>query len=75
MKRQWLLWLPFALLVLLFGIFYLGLEHPGDRIIASNMVGEELPEFSAVPAIAGRPGSGELPFCTPRRHPLRLHSR
>lgn len=62
MKRQWLLWLPFALVTLLFGIFYLGLKHPGDRIIASNMVGEPLPEFSAAPAIPGRPGTATADF-------------
>jgi len=62
MKRQWLLWLPFALVVLLFAVFYLGLRNPDDRIIASNVVGEALPPFDTGPAIAGQPGAASRDF-------------
>lgn len=62
MKRQWLLWLPFVLVVLLFGVFYLGLRNPDDRIIASNVVGQPLPEFDAGPAIPGQRGVASADF-------------
>lgn len=62
MKRKWLLWLPFVLVILLFGVFYLGLKNPGDRIIASNVVGQHLPDFTAIPAIPGQPGTASADF-------------
>lgn len=62
MKRQWLIWLPFVLVLLMFGIFYLGLRNPGDHIIASNVVGQALPEFRASPAIPGQPGAATEDF-------------
>lgn len=48
-----LLWLPMVLGIALFAMFYLGLNNPGDRIIASNVVGQELPDFTTQPALDG----------------------
>jgi cytochrome c biogenesis protein CcmG/thiol:disulfide interchange protein DsbE len=62
MKRRWILWLPFALCAGLFGVFYLGLRNPDDHVIASQMVGQPLPEFDAGPAIPGQPGAATADF-------------
>ena len=59
MTRKYLLWLPFALGIALFAAFYAGLSNPTDGIIASNMVGEELPAFEAGAALASQPGAAE----------------
>lgn len=57
MKRSFLLWLPFVLGIGLMIGFYVGLKNPSDRIIASNLVGEPLPDFVAVAALPGRDGT------------------
>lgn len=57
MKRNWLMWLPFVLVLGLFGAFYLGLQNPSDHVIASQMVGQKLPEFDAMPAMPDQPGA------------------
>ncbi len=62
MTRKWLLWLPFALVVGLFIAFYAGLRNPGDRIIASQVVGKPLPEFVAPAAFAEQPGLSSADF-------------
>lgn len=62
MNRKLLLWLPFGLCVILFGVFFLGLKNPDDHVIASQMVGKPLPEFSAGPAIPGQPGAASSDF-------------
>ena len=53
MMRKPLLWLPMVLGLGLFVLFYLGLENPGQRIINSNVIGRELPEFSTQVAVEG----------------------
>lgn len=62
MRRKLILWLPFVLVAVLFVLFYAGLENPGDRIIASNMVGQPLPEFSTGPAMPDQPGTSTGDF-------------
>ncbi len=62
MTRKLLLWLPFALGFMLFGVFYLGLRKPDDHVIASQIVGQKLPEFSAGPAVPGQPGLASTDF-------------
>ena len=57
MTRKMLLWLPFVLVTALFAAFFLGLRHPDDHVIASQMVGKPLPDFAAAPAFPGRPGA------------------
>lgn len=62
MKGKLLLWLPFAIVVALFVAFYIGLKNPDDHVIASQMVGQPLPEFAAAPAIPGQPGAATADF-------------
>ncbi|MEQ1498842.1 MAG: DsbE family thiol:disulfide interchange protein [Novosphingobium sp.] len=62
MSRKLILWLPFALMAALFGAFYLGLRNPDDHVIASKMVGQQLPEFAAGPAFAQQPGAASTDF-------------
>jgi cytochrome c biogenesis protein CcmG, thiol:disulfide interchange protein DsbE len=61
-RRKLIIWLPFALCVLLFGMFLVGLLNPSDRIIASQMVGKPLPEFSAGPGMPGQPGAATADY-------------
>ncbi len=62
MKRGLILWLPLALALALFGVFYIGLRNPTDHIIASQMVGKPLPDFSAIPAMPSQPGLSNADF-------------
>jgi len=55
MKRG-LLWLPFALFALLFGLVAFGLKAPADRTIHSAMVGKPLPDFALPGIIQTKPG-------------------
>ena len=61
--RKWLLWLPFALCVALFGAFFLGLRTPSDHVvIASQLVGKALPGFEAPAAFPDMPGARTADF-------------
>lgn len=62
MTVKWLLWLPFLACIGLFGIFFLQLRHPDDHVIASQMVGQPLPDFNAAPAISDLPGTATADF-------------
>ncbi len=62
MSRKLLLWLPFVLVIALLAMFYLGLRNPTDHVIASQMVGQELPDFAAGPAMPGQPGLAAKDF-------------
>jgi cytochrome c biogenesis protein CcmG, thiol:disulfide interchange protein DsbE len=62
MKRRMLVWLPFALGLVLLALFYVGLKKPQDHVIASRMVGKPLPEFTAKPIIAGQPGAATADY-------------
>ena len=42
-------WLPFLLGAVLFAALYLGLKKPEGHVIASQMVGQPLPQFRASP--------------------------
>jgi cytochrome c biogenesis protein CcmG/thiol:disulfide interchange protein DsbE len=61
-RKSLLLWLPFILCVGLFGTFFAGLMQPDDHIIASQVVGKPLPEFSAGPAMPDQPGAASGDF-------------
>ena len=56
MTRRLILWLPLALIAVLFAVFYLGLRNPEDHVIVSQVVGQPTPQFSAAPALPGQPG-------------------
>lgn len=62
MTRKRLVWLPFLICLGLFGVFYLQLRHPDDHVIASQMVGQPLPDFNAGPAISSMPGIASTDF-------------
>lgn len=62
MTRKWLLWLPFALGLVLLAIFYVGLKKPEDHVIVSQVVGKPLPTFGAPPALPGIPGLATADF-------------
>ena len=62
MTRKWLLWLPFALCVALFGAFFIGLKTPSDHVIASQLVGKALPGFEAPAAFPDMPGARTADF-------------
>ena len=62
MSRRAILWLPLALILALFVIFWIGLRQPADHVIASQMVGKPLPEFTAPAALTGQPGASTADF-------------
>ena len=62
MNRKLLLWLPFTLGLALFIGFYASLTNPSDRVIASQMVGKQLPEFAAPAAFPDLPGTASANF-------------
>lgn len=54
MKKFWL-WVPVALVAVMFAVFAAGLLSPSDRTIASGMVGRPLPEFALQGGLPGDP--------------------
>ncbi len=56
MKRPSILFLPLALLSLLFGMFLYRLANPGDTLVASQWIDRPMPTFDLPPATAGVPG-------------------
>ena len=55
MKRL-ILWLPLALFLGFLLMVALGLRHPADPTIRSQLIGKPLPDFSLPPGIPGKPG-------------------
>ena len=73
MRRKGLiLWVPLAVAAIFFGFFLFALiggnDSPQQRAIASQMVGEPIPEFALEPAVANHPGltSADLATGEPR---------
>ena len=62
MNRRLILWLPLALVIALFIVFLRGLMQPDDNVIASQMIGKPLPEFTAPAALPGQPGAAAADF-------------
>ncbi|MBL0965820.1 DsbE family thiol:disulfide interchange protein [Blastomonas sp. UPD001] len=62
--KHWAIWLPLALFGLLFAVFASGLIAPGDRTIASQMIGKPLPEFDLPQAVPDRPALAKADFTT-----------
>ena len=62
MKRRLILWLPLALVLALFAVFWVGLHRQENHDIASQMVGKALPEFTAPAALPGQPGVSAADF-------------
>lgn len=59
-KRRLVIWVPLAVALVFFGIFawslYGGNDSPQQRMIESQMVGEQVPAFALEPAIPDMPG-------------------
>lgn len=62
MSRKLILWLPFGLMVALFIAFLAGLNNSPEKVIASQMVGQPLPEFVAAPAFPDQSGAASASF-------------
>lgn len=62
MRKRLLLWLPLALVLTLFVVFWRGLMQPDDHVIASQMVGKPLPEFAFPAAMPDQPGAASADF-------------
>lgn len=62
MRRRLILWLPLALVLTLFIVFWRGLMQPADHVITSKMVGKPLPEFAAPAILPGQPGAATAEF-------------
>lgn len=62
MKRGLILWLPLALVLVLFTVFWVGLHKQENHDIASQMVGKPLPEFTTPAAMPGQPGAATADF-------------
>jgi cytochrome c biogenesis protein CcmG/thiol:disulfide interchange protein DsbE len=62
MKRRGILWLPLALILMIFVVFWVGLHKQENHDIASQMVGKPLPPFTAAAALSGQPGVNTVDF-------------
>ena len=62
MKRNWLIWLPLAVVAFLGGIFLYGLTEPKDEYVHSHMIGKPLPAFDLPPAADGAEGLSSKDF-------------
>ena len=72
MTRKLLLWLPFALGFFLLALFYLGLRKPDDHVIASQIVGQKLPDFATASAVPGQPAVASGDFGDGKPHLLNV---
>jgi cytochrome c biogenesis protein CcmG, thiol:disulfide interchange protein DsbE len=54
--RRLVLWAPLIVFAVFLAVVAIGLYAPSDRQIASQLVGEPMPEFALAPAMPGRPG-------------------
>jgi cytochrome c biogenesis protein CcmG/thiol:disulfide interchange protein DsbE len=56
MNRRLLLFVPLGLFVIFLAVVAIGLYAPAERTIASQLIGQPVPEFDLPPAMPGRPG-------------------
>ena len=68
MKSRWVLFVPLAIMGLLFGAFIYRLTVPGETLIQSQWINKPMPLFDLPPATAGVPGlkSSQLADGKPR---------
>lgn len=62
MKGRVLVWLPLALMLALLAAFWRGLRQPDDHVVASQLVGKPLPQFTAMAVMPGQPGASSADF-------------
>jgi cytochrome c biogenesis protein CcmG/thiol:disulfide interchange protein DsbE len=60
--RRVLIWAPFVLFLLVFGLVASGLFKPGDRAVKSAMVGMPMPAFTLPGLVPGKPGVASASF-------------
>jgi cytochrome c biogenesis protein CcmG, thiol:disulfide interchange protein DsbE len=67
-KSRWILFVPLAIVSLLFGMFIYRLNAPEDRMIESRWIDKPMPLFDLPPATMGIPGlkSADLADGRPR---------
>ncbi|RYD40604.1 MAG: DsbE family thiol:disulfide interchange protein, partial [Sphingomonadales bacterium] len=68
MKNRWVLFVPLAIMGLLFGAFVYRLTVPGEKLIQSQWIDKPMPLFDLPPATAGVAGlkSSQLADGRPR---------
>lgn len=68
MKRPWILFVPLAIIALLFGMFIYRLTTPADTLIESRWINQPMPLFDLPPATVGVAGlkSSDLADGQPR---------
>jgi cytochrome c biogenesis protein CcmG, thiol:disulfide interchange protein DsbE len=62
MKKNWLLWMPLALLAFVAGLSLYRLSEPENGYKPTQMVGQKLPEFALSPAVAEGQGLSSKDF-------------
>lgn len=62
MKRNWLAWMPLALLAFVAGLSLYRLTSDQSGYVPSQMVGQKLPEFSLTAAVDGGQGLSSKDF-------------
>jgi cytochrome c biogenesis protein CcmG/thiol:disulfide interchange protein DsbE len=66
--KRFILWVPLGIAAIFFGFFtyalYFGNTSPQQRAIRSQLVGQQMPEFSLEPALPGRPGLSSADLAT-----------
>ena len=67
----WTLWLPLALFAGFAGLVTIGLVHPANTDVPSQMIGKPLPAFALPAAVAERPGLANTDLAT--GHPRLLN--
>ncbi|MBO9712534.1 redoxin family protein [Sphingomonas sp.] len=60
--RRWLIWVPLAAFLVVWGVVASGLLKPGDRTIHSAMIGRPVPQFALPGLMPGRPGVASTDF-------------
>jgi cytochrome c biogenesis protein CcmG, thiol:disulfide interchange protein DsbE len=68
MKNRWVLFMPLAIVSLLFGMFIYRMSAPDDKMVASRWIDKPMPLFDLPPATDGIAGlkSGDLADGQPR---------
>ena len=61
-KRNWVVWLPLAVVLVLGVLFGWGLTRGGDQLIESQWINKPVPQFTLAPATADRPGLSSSAF-------------
>lgn len=61
-RRNWLVWIPLAIVLVMGAIFIWRLGHGGTELVQSRWINKPLPEFALPPATRDRPGVSSAGF-------------